>query len=237
MRFPRPKEFEMAPTPLRYGIVAALATAAAVVVPATPALAAPSTTVTPAGHAFSASLVAGTTADFVVGSTTVACDTSSTAGAVPAEPGNATADGAVTSVIAPPSFSNAGGACPTNIVFTTATTTTNNDAGDWTIALQYDPAGSTGTLTIPTGGVVTTTAGLAACTIVVAPDAPASVSGPWVPGTDTSLPVLDLSAGVEVPIAVSGGFGCPTAATAATFSASYEIADTTDPAVQITVGP
>lgn len=226
----------MAPTSLRYGIVAALV-AAAVVVPAAPALAAPSTTVTPAGHAFTASLVAGTTADFVVGSVTVACDTSNATGAVPAEPDNQTADGAVTSTIAPPSFSTGGGACPTNIVFTTAVTTTNADAGDWTIALQYDPAGSTGTLTIPAGGVVTTTSGLAACTVVVAPDAPASVTGPWVPGTATSLPVLDLSAGVEVPIAVSGGAGCPTAATAATFSASYEIADTTDPAAQITVGP
>lgn len=227
----------MVRTSLRYGMVAALAAAAAVAVPATPALAASSTTVTPAGHGFSASLVPGTTADFTVGSVTVSCDTSTTTGAVPAEPDNHSPDGPVTSTVAAPSFSTAGAACPTNVFLTEATTVTNSDNGDWTIAMQYDPAGSTGTMTIPTAGAVTTITGLASCEIVVAPEGPASITGPLVPGTVDSLPVLDFSAGVALPITVTGGLGCPTAATSATFTATYQVADTTDPAAQITLGP
>ncbi|GFJ94938.1 hypothetical protein [Phytohabitans rumicis] len=129
-------------------------------------------------------------------------------------------------------FNNNGGACPTGIFLTTATSVTNNTNGDWSIALQYDPAGSTGTMTIPTGGVVTTISGLASCTIVVAPDGPATITGPWVDGAP---PRLDFSAGVNVPIRVTGGLGCPTAATSAVFRATYEVANTTDPASPITV--
>jgi hypothetical protein len=238
--FPAPcpatiKEIEMGkPSPAlrRATVLAALVTASVVIAPAAPALAASSTTVTPPGASFTASLVAGTTASFQVGSVTVACNTSSTTGAVPAEPDNANADGPVTSVVAPPVFNNNGGACPTGIFLTTATSTTNNTNGDWTIGLQYDPAGSTGTLTIPTGGVVTTISGLASCTIVVAPTGPATVTGPWVDG---ATPRLDFSAGVSVPITVTGGLGCPTAATSAVFRATYEVANTTDPASPITV--
>jgi hypothetical protein len=207
-----------------------LGAAAVLAVPAAPALAAPSTTVTPAGHGFTAALAPGTTADFAVGSVTVTCDTSSTSGAVPAEPDNHSPDGPVTVGVSAPTFNNGGGACPTGIFLTTATTTTT---GDWTIGLQYDPAGSSGTLTIPTGGVTTQISGLASCTVLVAPDAPAAITGPLLDGTADSPPTLDFSAGVEVPIRVTGGFGCPTAATSAVFSATYEIADTTDPAQQL----
>jgi hypothetical protein len=214
-------------------LAAALVGAAAVLaVPAAPALGASSTTVTPAGHGFTAALAEGTTADFQVGSVTVSCNTSSTDGAVPAEPDNHSPDGPVTVGVSPPTFNNDGGACPTGIVLTTATTTTT---GDWTIGLQFDPAGSTGTLTIPAGGVTTQISGLASCTVLVAPDAPAAITGPLVDGTAESLPALDFSAGVEVPISVTGGFGCPTAATSAVFRAVYEIADTTDPAQQLAV--
>jgi hypothetical protein len=239
---PTVKEIEMGTsspnhrrTAARFAVLAGLVTAGLTVTSAGPALAASSTTVTPAGHAFTASLVAGTTADFQVGSVNVTCNTSNTSGAVPAEPGNQSPDGPVTSVVNPPVFNNDGGTCPTGVFLTNATTTTNNTAGDWTISLQFDPAGSTGTLTIPTGGVVTTISGLASCSVLVAPDAPATVTGPWVPGTATSAPRLDFSAGVSVPIVVTGGLGCPTAATSATFRATYEVADTTDPAAQITV--
>ncbi|MEH1125259.1 hypothetical protein [Micromonospora sp. CPCC 206061] len=218
----------------RYGLVVG-GLAVALAVSATPALAASSTTVTPAGHGFSAALASGTTADFVVGAVSVTCNTSTTAGTVPAEPDNASPDGAVASVVAAPAFNNDGGACPTSVFLTTATTTTNSDNGDWTIALQYDPAGSTGTMTIPAGGVVTEISGLASCTVTVAPDGPATVTGPWTDGSGGSASVLDFSAGVDVPIVVTGGFGCPTAATSATFSATYEITDTTDPASSITV--
>jgi hypothetical protein len=211
---------------------AVLGGAAAFAVPAAPALAASSTTVTPAGHGFTAALAPGTTADFQVGSVAVTCNTSSTSGTVPVEPDNHSPDGPVTVAVSPPTFDNDGGACPTGVFLTTATTTTS---GDWTIGLQFDPAGSTATLTIPQGGVTTEISGLATCTVLVAPDGPAAITGPLVDGTASSLPALDFSAGVEVPITVSGGFGCPTAATSAVFRATYEITDTTDPAQQLTI--
>jgi YD repeat-containing protein len=123
------------------------------------------------------------------------------------------------------------------VLFTTGRTVSNSTNGDWTVGLQYDPAGSTGTMTIPRAGVVTTISGLASCTVTVAPAAAASVTGPLVPGDGTNPPVLDFSAGVSLPITVTGGLACPTGATTATFSARYAITDTTDPAAQITVGP
>jgi hypothetical protein len=121
------------------------------------------------------------------------------------------------------------------VLFTTARTVSNSTNGPWTIALQYEEAGSVGTMTIPQAGVVTTISGLASCVVTVAPDGPASFSGPWVPGTATSGPLLDFSAGVSLPIKVTGGLGCPTAATTATFKARYAVTDTTDATQQITV--
>ena len=221
----------------RYAGVALLVAAGTVALPAARALAAEGTTVTPAGHAYTATLVPGTTAVFVVGSTTVTCNQSSNTGAVPAEPANSSADGPVVSELTPATFTNNGGACPTNVLFTTARTVSNSANGPWTIAMQYDPAGSTGTMTIPRAGVVTTISGLASCTVTVAPDGPASFSGPLRPGTEAGPPVLDFSAGVTLPIRVTGGLTCPTGATTATFKAGYAVTDTTDPARQITVSP
>jgi hypothetical protein len=200
-----------------------------------PAMAATGTTVTPAGDAYSASLVAGTGASFLVGSTTVTCNQSAATGAVPAAPDNTSASGPVVSSLSAPTFANNGGNCPTNVLFTTATTVTNTTNGPWTIGLQFDPAGSIGTMNIPQAGVVTTISGLASCTVTVAPDGPASISGPLVAGTADTLPQLDFSAGVALPIKVTGSLGCPTGATSATFSARYQIADTTDPTQQITL--
>ncbi|MEU8234094.1 hypothetical protein AB0C12_31290 [Actinoplanes sp. NPDC048967] len=222
----------------RHPVLIATAVAAAtalVTFPAGPAQAAASTTVGPAGHSYTAALVPGTTATFLVGSTTVTCNQSANNGAVPAEPANTSADGPVVSTLTPATFANNGGACPTNVLFTTARTVSNSTNGDWTIALQYDEAGSVGTMTIPQAGVVTTISGLASCVVTVAPDGPASFSGPWVPGTGTSAPQLDFSAGVSLPIKVTGGLTCPTGATTATFRARYAVADTTDAAQQITV--
>ena len=216
-------------------VTAVVAGAGLVAFPAGPALAAASTTVGPAGHSYTAALVPGTAAKFLVGSTTVTCNQSGNNGAVPAEPGNTSADGPVVSSLTPATFANNGGACPTNVLFTTARTVSNSTNGDWTIALQYDEAGSIGTMTIPQGGVVTTISGLASCVVTVAPDGPASFSGPWVPGTEAGPPVLDFSAGVSLPIKVTGGLTCPTGATTATFSASYAVTDTTDTTQQITV--
>jgi hypothetical protein len=201
---------------------------------ASPAAAAVSTTVGPAGHNYTAALVTGSTATFLVGTTTVTCNQSGNNGAVPTEPGN-TADGAVVSTLTPATFANNGGACPTNVLFTTARTVSNSTNGSWTIGLQYDPAGSTGTMTIPQAGVVTTISGLASCVVTVAPDGPASFTGPWIQGDGTTAPVLDFSAGVSLPIRVTGGLACPTGATTATFKARYAVSDTTDPAQRITV--
>lgn len=211
-------------------IVAAAALGmAAAVIPGSPAAAASSTTVTPAGHAWTATLAAGTTVSFTVGSVSVTCDTSSTTGVVPAAPGNASADGPVTGPITAPEFANDGAdSCPTNIFFTNATSTTS---GDWTISLQFDPAGSTGTLNIPQGGLVAQVSGLASCTITSAPDGPAAVPGTWANGSPSTL-TFDK---VAVPISVTGGFGCPTAATSAVFSATYVVNNTTDPSQAIAV--
>jgi hypothetical protein len=195
-----------------------------------------STTVTPAGDAFAAALAAGTTANFAVGSTTVSCTDSNAAGAVPAAPDNQNAAGPVTSTLQPPTFTSGSSACSTNVPFTTAATTTNATNGAWAVSIQFDPAGSTATMSIPAGGVVTQISGLASCTVTVSPDGPTSVAGAWVPGTDTTPPVLDFSAGVSVPIKVTGGGFCPTAATSATFTAKYTLTDTTDATHQITVG-
>ncbi|GGQ81449.1 hypothetical protein [Couchioplanes azureus] len=221
---------------VRTGVVAAALGLGLGALPAAPALAlAPGTTVTPAGHDYTAALVSGTTAAFVVGSTTVNCAQSGTTGQVPAEPANTSPDGPVVSPVSPATFGTNGASCPTNVPFTTARTVSNATNGPWTIALQYDPAGSTGTMTIPAAGVVTTITGLASCTVTVAPDGPASVSGPWRAGGAAGPPVLDFSAGVTLPIRVTGGLACPTGATTATFRATYEITDATDPARQITV--
>lgn len=219
------------------GAAGLLVAAGVAALPTSPALAAAATTVGPAGHAYTASLLPGTTANFVVGTTTVRCNTSVNNGAVPAEPANSSTDGPVTSVLTPPSFTNNGGACPTNVAFTTARTVANTTNGNWTIGLQYDASGPTGTMTIPQGGVVTTISGLASCTVTVAPTAPVSFTGRWIPGTATSPPVLDFSAGASLPIKVTGGFTCPTSATTARFTASYAVTDTTDPTQQITVTP
>ncbi|MEV6599658.1 hypothetical protein AB0M36_22790 [Actinoplanes sp. NPDC051346] len=221
---------------IRAGVVAAAVGLGLGALPAAPALAlAPGTTVGPAGHEYAAALLSGTTADFVVGNTTVKCNQSGTVGQVPAEPANTSPDGPVTSPLTPATFGNNGANCPTNVPFTTARTVSNSTNGPWTIALRWDPAGATGTMSIPAAGVVTTITGLASCTVTVAPDGPATVSGPWRPGDEAGPPVLDFSGGVTLPIQVTGGFACPTGATTATFRAQYTIADTTDPTQRITV--
>lgn len=188
-----------------------------------------STTVTPAGHAFTATLDSAT-ASFTIGAVSVNCTVSTTSGQVPAEPDNQNPAGPVSAGITAPVFTAPNGRpCPTTVVLTTATTTTS---GAWTISLQHDPAGSTGTLTIPQNGVVTQISGLASCTVTAAPDGPASITGLWVPGAP---PKLDISAGAAVPVRVTGGFGCPTASTSATFTAIYRVDNTTDPTQSITV--
>lgn len=182
-----------------------------------------STTVTPGGHNFSASLSAGATADFVVDTTTVSCHVSSTSGTVPAAPGNHNNAGPVHSSITPAVFEDPG-PCPTTVPLTTATSTSS---GAWSIDLQFDPAGSTGTLNIPQHGVHTVLSGLVNCDVDIAPSGPITVTGSLVPASGGAPPKLVIS-GATIPINVGSGFGCPTATHEATFTASYDIIDTTD---------
>lgn len=207
----------------------AVGIAAASVALGSPAFAAASsTTVTPAGDAFRGSLSAGSTADFTLDSTTVSCATSATDGQVPTA--NSNPAGPVSSTITNPSFAD----CSTSNWLLSATTETNSTNGSWAIDLQYDPAGTTGTLTIPQGGVVVSISGLANCTVTVAPDGPTAVTGTWTPGTETSAPRLTFADAI-VPVSVSGGFFCPTSTTSATFTAGYDITDTTSATSQIAV--
>ncbi|MEU9143661.1 hypothetical protein [Streptomyces sp. NPDC048349] len=211
-------------TALALGMAAAGALSlASVTASAAPLPVAGSTTVTPAGHAFKATLSGKAT--LKAGSVTVTCTVSVATGAVPAAPGNQNAAGPVSSPISPPTYSS----CTSSMPGVTPTVTTS---GAWTVSMQ-DGAPITATMTVPAGGLVVKTTGLASCTVTAAPTAAANVGGTWANGAPPSLTFTNAS----VPVKVTGGFGCPTSATASTFNAVYLVTDTTDPAQQITVGP
>ncbi|MFI1281048.1 hypothetical protein ACH4U5_09855 [Streptomyces sp. NPDC020858] len=211
-------------TALALGTAAAGAIAlASVTASAAPLPVAGSTTVTPAGHAFQATLSGKAT--LKAGSVTVTCTVSVATGTVPAAPGNSNPAGPVSSPISPPTYSS----CTSSMPGVTPTVTTS---GAWAVTMQ-DGSPITATMTVPVGGLVLKTTGLASCTVTAAPTAAASVGGTWVNGTPSSLTFTNAS----VPVKVTGGFGCPTSATASVFNAVYKVADTTDPAQQITVGP
>ncbi|MFE7096168.1 hypothetical protein [Streptomyces erythrochromogenes] len=211
-------------TALALGTAAAGAIAlASVTASAAPAPLAGSTTVTPAGHDFKAVLSGKAT--LKAGSVTVTCTVSVSTGTVPAAPGNSNPAGPVSSPISPPTYSS----CTSSMPGVTPTVTTS---GAWAVSMQ-DGAPITATMTVPTGGLVLKTTGLASCTVTAAPTAPANVAGTWVNGTPSSLTFTNAS----VPVKVTGGFGCPTSATASVFNAVYKVSDVTDPAQDITVGP
>ncbi|MGW7364083.1 hypothetical protein ACWGI8_11790 [Streptomyces sp. NPDC054841] len=188
-----------------------------------PLRAADSTTVTPAGHAFTATLSGKAT--LKAGSVTVTCSVSVSTGTVPAAPGNHNPAGPVSSPISAPTYSS----CTSSMPGVTPTVTTS---GAWTVSMQNGTP-ITATMTVPTGGLVVKTTGLATCTVVAAPTAAASVPGVWANGTPPSLTFTNAS----VPVKITGGFGCPTSTTSSTFNAVYTVADSTDPAQQITVAP
>ncbi|OLZ62196.1 MULTISPECIES: hypothetical protein [Streptomyces] len=211
-------------TALALGTAAAGAIAlASVTASATPAPLAGSTTVTPAGHDFKAVLSGKAT--LKAGSVTVTCTVSVSTGTVPAAPGNSNPAGPVSSPISPPTYSS----CTSSMPGVTPTVTTS---GAWAVSMQ-DGSPITATMTVPIGGLVLKTTGLASCTVTAAPTAPASVAGTWVNGSPSSLTFTNAS----VPVKVTGGFGCPTSATASVFNAVYKVSDVTDPAQDITVGP
>ncbi|MFJ9808817.1 hypothetical protein ACIRTB_11335 [Streptomyces sp. NPDC101158] len=207
-----------------------LAAAAALTLGATGPQAAASTTLHPAGHSFSAQLIGKAT--FVAGSTTMTCTVSAsvpTTGAnnqVPAAPANHNAAGPVSAPVNPPSFSG----CTTSIVGVSVTVTANSTNGAWTLTTQ-NGAPATGGFTIPKGGVVLKTSGFASCTITASPTGPTAVNGTWTNGAPSTLAI----SGAPVPATVTGGFLCPTGNQSATFSATYRISDTTDPAQSVTV--
>lgn len=211
-------------TALTLGTAAAGAFAlASVTASAAPLPMAGPTTVTPAGHDFKATLSGKAT--FKAGSVTVTCTVSAATGTVPAAPGNSNPAGPVSSPISPPTYSS----CTSTMPGVTPTVTTS---GAWTVSMQ-DGSPATATMTVPVGGLVLKTTGLASCTVTAAPTAAANVGGTWANGAPSSLTFTNAS----VPVKVTGGFGCPTSATASVFNAVYKVADTTDPAQQITVGP
>ncbi|GGP94508.1 MULTISPECIES: hypothetical protein [Streptomyces] len=211
-------------TALALGTAAAGAIALApVTASAAPAPVAGSTTVTPAGHDFQAVLSGKAT--LKAGSVTVTCTVSVSTGTVPAAPGNSNPAGPVSSPISPPTYSS----CTSSMPGVTPTVTTS---GAWAVSMQ-DGAPITATMTVPTGGLVLKTTGLASCTVTAAPTAPASVPGTWANGSPSTLTFTNAS----VPVKVTGGFGCPTSATASVFNAVYKVSDVTDPAQNITVGP
>lgn len=211
-------------TALALGMAAAGALSlASVSASAAPLPVAGSTTVTPAGHAFKATLSGKAT--LKAGSVTVTCTVSASTGTVPAAPGNHNAAGPVSSPISPPTYSS----CTSSMPGVTPTVTTS---GAWTVSMQHGSP-ITATMTVPVGGLVVKTTGLASCTVTTAPTAAANVGGSWANGAPPSLTFTNAS----VPVKVTGGFGCPTSATTSTFNAVYSVTDTTDPAQQITVGP
>lgn len=186
-----------------------------------PAAAAAATTVTPAGHSFTADLSGKAT--FTAGSVTVTCAVSTSSGQVPAAPDNHNEAGPVNSSTTPATYSS----CTTSMPGVSATVSTT---GTWGVAMQHGTPATAG-LTIPSGGFVLTTSGLASCTVTAAPTTAATVNGTWTNGAPSTLTFTNAS----VPVKVVGGFGCPTSATSSTFNATYRVSDTTDPASQITV--
>ncbi|GGP31754.1 hypothetical protein [Streptomyces melanogenes] len=218
----------------RFRVPAALvATAAALTLGATTAASAvapSSTTVTPAGHSFAAKLNGKAT--FTAGSTTMTCTVSASVpnggstNQIPAAPGNHNASGPVSAAINPPTFSG----CTTSIFGVGVTVTSNATNGQWSISAQYGSPISAG-LTMPKGGVVIKTSGLASCTLTASPGGPTSVPGTWTNGSPSKLAI----ANAPVAATGTGGFLCPTGNQTATFSATYDVTDTTDAAQQITV--
>lgn len=190
-----------------------------------------STTVTTPGDNFSAALTSGTNVQLKVSTVTVTCNQSTTTGAVPAAPSNHNASGPVTGPISNPTFSNSGSAaCPTNISGSATTTT----SGAWQISLQ-NGSPSTGTLIIPQNGV-TTVANIfgVVCTAKVAPNGPISVTGTWTNGSGGTKSKVVFNA-TGLPTSVTGSILCPKGS--ASFSASYDISDTTTTSNLILVGP
>ncbi len=152
--------------------VAGAITLASVTASAAPLPVAGSTVVTPAGHTFKAVLSGKAT--LKAGSVTVTCSVSVATGSVPAAPGNSNPAGPVSSPISAPTYSS----CTASLPGVTPTVTTS---GAWSVSMQ-NGSPVTATMTVPPGGLVLKTTGLASCTVTTAPTAAANVGGSWTNG-------------------------------------------------------
>jgi len=169
--------------------------------------------VEPAGDNIAGDLVAGSSAVFNAGGVSVSCAASHTTGAIPTTSNPADP---VSGVLSPPSFTS----CTSSIGFG-ATTTTNSTNGNWGLDIS---CGGNATLHIPQAGAVTR---ILTCTITVAPTGAVDVPAIWTNGSPGTLTVS-----ATLPISHSG-FGCPNATTA-TFAATYNITDTSNPTLDVT---
>lgn len=184
------------------------------------------TTVEPAGASFEAALTG--TATFDAGGTLVTCGVSVSApgdgnNLVPEAPDNHNPDGAVSGAINAPTFED----CDTNMPLVNATVTVNDPV--WQMSMLAGGP-STGSMTVPAGGIVVTTSGLASCTATVSPDADVAIAGTWTNGDPASTLAFDTTA----PVVVEGGLGCPDTDEAG-FTATYEVTNADDPSAPITV--
>jgi hypothetical protein len=199
----------------------AVALAAVIALGAQPAFA-QSTTVTPAGQSFTATAngtAPSTKVSLVLGTVTVTCN-STASGTVPAAPANQNPAGAVCGPIGTPTFTS----CTSTLGTPTVTA-----SGAWQFCAANNGGSPTGQLIIPQNGVTATVrvfGGLITCRAVAAPAGPASITGPFTNGV---TPTLAFS-GASVPVASSGGFGCPTGTTS-TLTGTFAVSPT------ITVGP
>jgi len=169
--------------------------------------------VEPAGDSIAGDLVSGGAAVFTAGLVSVSCSASHTTGVIPTadNPGDP-----VIGVLTPPSFTSC-----TSSIGLGATTTTNNTNGDWSLAIS---CGGNATLHVPMAGAVTR---IATCTITVAPTAAVDIPATWTNGAPGTLTIS-----ATLPISHSG-FACPSATTA-TFAATYNITDTSNPTLNVT---
>lgn len=172
--------------------------------------------VEPAGDSIAGDLKPGSGgAKFTLGLITVTCNVSHTSGVIPVagNPGDP-----VTGTLTAPTFTS----CTTNVGLS-ATVMTNSTNGSWTLSAT---CGGQATLHIPQAGAKTTVGG---CTITVAPNGAVNVPAMWTNGSPSMLKITNAS----LPISKTG-FGCPSGTTAS-FSATYNITDTTDPSEDVTV--
>lgn len=187
-------------------------------------------TATPAGDGFTAT---SSSVSFKLSPiATVTCTGSSMSSTVPVPPNNPTPAGLpVCGPITIPTFT--GCSATAGAVTLDATLTAN---GSWSYCLSNT---GTGQLIIPKNSIAIVAG---PCRGTFTPDGPVTISGTWTNGTSATSPnpAKPLSklafTNVNVPVTTAGGFPCPSAVNAI-LSATFEVADTTNPSAAILIGP